>query len=148
MQIILKDDVLGLGDAGAVVTVRDGYARNFLLPRKLAIVADKGNLNELEHHKRVVAARQTKLKGDAQQHAKQLDGLTLTFTRMTGEDGKLFGSVTTSDIAEALTEKKITVDRRRIRLGEPLKTLGEFPVEIKLHSEVSAKITCVVVAAA
>lgn len=147
MQVILKDDVVGLGDAGAVVTVKAGYARNFLLPRKLAIVADQGNLNELAHHRRVVASRQIKLKGEAEVRGAQVAKVTLTFTRMTGEDGKLFGSVTTADIAEGLAAQNVIVDRRRIRLQEPIKTLGSHTVDIKLHSEVTVPVTIVVQAA-
>ncbi|MBI2343401.1 MAG: 50S ribosomal protein L9 [Deltaproteobacteria bacterium] len=136
MQVILREDIPQLGDAGAIVRVRDGYARNFLIPKGFAVRADGSNMRMLDHEQRVVSARQVRLKSGAEQVGVQIRALTLVFQREAGDEGKLFGSVTNSDIAAALAEKGVTVDRRRIRLPEAIKHVGEFLAEIKLHAEV------------
>jgi large subunit ribosomal protein L9 len=136
MQIILRDDVAALGNAGDVVKVKAGYARNYLIPQGLAVFADSRNVKQLEHERRVAHAKQAKAKGDAQARAQKILAESLTFHREAGEEGKLFGSVTSQDIAAALDEKGLTVDRRRIRLQEPIKVVGDYAVPIRLHAEV------------
>jgi len=140
MKLILREDIQGLGKSGEVVTVKDGYGRNFLLPRKLAVLANDQNVRQLEHDRQVISARQAKLKGAAQQQAKGLAGVEVKISRKVGEQDKLFGSVTALDIAEALAAKGQKVDRRAIHLPEPIKTVGTHEVEIHLHHEVTAKV--------
>lgn len=144
MQVILREDVPSLGDAGTVVKVRDGYARNYLLPQRLAVQADPSNLKRLAHEQKVVASQQAKLKGDAARLAQRLAKAELRFQRDVSEEGKLFGSVTSQDIVVALAQQDLVVDRRRIRLGAPLKAIGQFPIEIKLHAEVTVPLTITV----
>ena len=139
MEVILKEDVEKLGHAGDVVKVADGYGRNFLLPKKLAIEATKANKTVIEQMKTAALKRSAKEKGAAEELAKQFDGVVLDFTRKVGEKDHLFGSVTASDIAEALEKKGFNVDRRKIQLAEPLKSLGEFDIPIKLHRDVTAR---------
>jgi large subunit ribosomal protein L9 len=140
MKLILREDVTSLGRSGEVVTVKDGYGRNYLLPRKLAVLANERNIRQLEHDKSVIAARQEKLKTGAQQTAKGLQAVAVRITRKVGEQDKLYGSVTALDIAEALAAKGQKVDRRSIHLPDPIKSVGTFEVEIRLHREVAAKI--------
>lgn len=137
MELILQEDVANLGKAGEVVKVRDGYGRNFLLPRKKAVIADPKNLAELEHHKRVVASKQAKVKKTAEELAERFKSVSITIAREAGEEDKLFGSVTVKDIADALRNEGHVVDRHNIVLAEPLRQLGIFDVSIKLHSEVT-----------
>jgi large subunit ribosomal protein L9 len=138
MEVILKEDVAKLGSRGDVVKVAEGYGRNFLLPRKLAIEANKGNKAVIEQMKAASVRRSAKEKGQAEELAKQFDGVSVSFQRRSGENDQLFGSVTSSDIADALAKKGFDVDRRKIQLHEPLKTIGEFTVPIKLHKDVTA----------
>ncbi|MBX5482864.1 MAG: 50S ribosomal protein L9 [Myxococcaceae bacterium] len=140
MRIILKEDVPNLGKSGEVVTVKDGYGRNYLLPRKLAVLANEKNIKHLEHEKAVIAARQAKLKSAAEGQAQSLSAVKVTITRKVGEQDKLYGSVTALDIAEALAAQGQKIDRRHIHLPEPIKTLGTFDVDVRLHSEVRATI--------
>ena len=139
MEVILKEDIEKLGARGDVVKVAEGYGRNFLLPRKLAIEANKGNKTVIEQMKASAVRRSATEKAEAEQLAKQFDNVSLEFTRKVGEKDHLFGSVTSSDIAEQLEKKGFTVDRRKIQLDEPLKSLGEYDVPIKLHKEVTAR---------
>lgn len=148
MEIILLEDVAHLGNIGELVSVKPGYARNYLLPRKLAVLASTKNKAKLAHEQRVVSYRLTKAKAESHAMAKQLDGLTLTFARRVGDQDKLFGSVTSHDIADALVEKKFNVERRRIHLAEPIKALGEFKVQVKLRADVNATLNVEVVAEA
>ncbi|MBI3181583.1 MAG: 50S ribosomal protein L9 [Myxococcales bacterium] len=145
MKLILREDVENLGKSGEIVTVRDGYGRNYLLPRHLAVLANEQNVRQLEHEKAVIAARQAKLKGSAEQQARSLSGLEVAIARKVGEQAKLFGSVTALDIAEALAAKGQKVDRRHIHLPEPIKSVGTFDVEVRLHHEVSASVKVQVV---
>ena len=144
MEVILKEDVAKLGHRGEVVKVADGYGRNYLLPRRLAIEATAQNRAVIEQMKVSAERRSVREKSDAEGLAKQLEGATLSFTRKAGEQDHLFGSVTSGDIAEALATQGFTVDRRKIQLDEPLKNLGEFAVTIKLHREIAAKVKVVV----
>ena len=139
MEVILKEDIEKLGSRGDVVKVAEGYGRNFLLPRKLAIEANKGNKTVIEQMKASAVRRSATEKAEAEQLAKQFDNVSLEFTRKVGEKDHLFGSVTSSDIAEQLEKEGFTVDRRKIQLDEPLKSLGEYDVPIKLHKEVTAR---------
>jgi len=141
MEVILKEDVAKLGSRGDVVKVADGYGRNYLLARKLAIEATPANKAVIDQMKAASVRRSAKEKAQAEQLAKQFEGVKLSFTRRAGEQDHLFGSVTSSDIATALESKGFhNVDRRKIHLSEPLKSLGEFTVPIKLHKEVTATV--------
>ena len=140
MEVILKDDVLHLGNRGDVVKVADGYARNFLLPRKLALQATSANKAVIEQMKSAAARRSATEKALAEALAVKLAPVELAFLRKSGEAGHLFGSVTSADIAAALAAEGLEIDRRKIHLDEPLKSVGEFTVAIKLYREVTAQI--------
>ncbi|MGO9338405.1 MAG: 50S ribosomal protein L9 [Terracidiphilus sp.] len=148
MEVILKEDVINLGHRGDVVKVADGYGRNFLLPRKLALQATEENKAVIEQMKNASARRSASEKVQAEELVAKLEPLVLTFTRKSGESGQLFGSVTSADIAADLASKGFEVDRRKIALNEPLKTLGDHSVTIKLHREVTAHLKVKVVAEA
>jgi large subunit ribosomal protein L9 len=139
VKLILREDVENLGKGGDLVDVKPGYGRNFLLPRGLAVAANPRNVKELEHQKAVASAKAAKLKASAQAVAKRLAETPVTLKRKVGEQDKLYGSVTTLDIAEALAARGLQLDRRSIDLSEPLKTIGDFEVPVKLHSEVVGK---------
>lgn len=144
MEVILKEDVAKLGARGDVVKVAEGYGRNYLLPRKLAIEATTGNKSVIEQMKAAALRRQAKEKSQAEELSKQFDGVSLTFQRRSGENDQLFGSVTSGDIADALEKKGFNVDRRKVQLHEALKTLGEFTVPIKLHKDVTTHVKVVI----
>jgi large subunit ribosomal protein L9 len=144
MEVILKEDVAKLGSRGDVVKVAEGYGRNYLLPRKLAIVADEGNKAVIVQMKAASVRRSAKEKTQAEELAKQFEGVSVSFQRRTGEHDQLFGSVTSSDIGDALTKKGFNIDRRKIQLHEPLKTMGEFTVPVKLHKDVTAHLKVVI----
>ncbi|MDA2914231.1 50S ribosomal protein L9 [Acidobacteriia bacterium AH_259_A11_L15] len=145
MEVILREDVPKLGTRGDLVTVKEGYARNYLLPRKLAMPATVGNRKQLEEMKAATARRLAKEKSSAEAVAAQMAELTLTLSAKAGEADRLFGSVTAMDIAEALAAKGFPVDKRRVELGQPIKTLGEYEVPIRLHPEVTATVKVTVV---
>jgi large subunit ribosomal protein L9 len=140
MQVILRDDLDNLGKSGEVVNVKPGYARNYLLPRGLAIKATAGDIKRVEHEKRVIAARTAKLAKEAQAEADKLSQVSVSIARAVGEEEKLYGSVTSRDIAEALTAQGVKVDSKKIHLDEPIKTLGMTEVGVKLGRGVTAKI--------
>ena len=140
MEVILKEDVAKLGSRGDVVKVAEGFGRNYLLPRKLAIEASKGNKTVIEQMIAASVRRSAKEKTQAEELAKQFADITLSFQRRSAEHEQLFGSVTSVDIADALEKKGLSVDRRKIQLHEPLKTLGEFTVPIKLHKDVTTHV--------
>jgi large subunit ribosomal protein L9 len=144
MEVILKEDVAKLGSRGDVVKVAEGYGRNFLLPRKLAIEATAGNKKVIEQMRAAALRRSAKEKAQAEELSKQFDGLSVVFTRRAGEQDQLFGSVTSSDIGDALEKKGFNVDRRKIQLHESLKTLGDFTVPVKLHKDVTAHLKVVI----
>ena len=144
MEVILKEDVDHLGNRGDLVKVADGYGRNYLLPRKLALQATAANKAVIEQMKQSAIRRSAREKGEAEQLVAQYDALELQFTRKVGENEQLFGSVTSSDIAHELEAKGFATDRRKIQLEEPLRQLGEFHVPIKLHREVSAHVKVVI----
>jgi len=144
MEVILKEDVAKLGARGDVVKVAEGYGRNFLLPRKLAIEATSGNKAVIAQMKAASVRRSAKEKAQAEELAKQFDGVSVSFERKAGEHDQLFGSVTSGDIADALEKKGFNVDRRKIQLHEPLKTVGDFTVPVKLHKDVTAHLKVVI----
>ncbi len=140
MEVILKEDVNKLGHRGDVVKVADGYGRNYLLPGKLAIEATAANKVVIEQMKASAVRKTAKEKIGAEQQATELSAVELTFERKVGENDQLFGSVTSSDIADELEQKGYTIDRRKISLEEPLRSLGEYHVPVKLHREVTAHV--------
>ncbi len=144
MEVILKEDVTKLGSRGDVVKVADGFGRNYLLPRKLAIEASAGNKKVIKQMKAAAVRRSAKEKAQAEELSKQFDGLSVSFTRRSGEHDQLFGSVTSGDIAESLSKKGFDIDRRKIQLHEQLKTLGEFTVPVKLHKDVTTHLKVVI----
>jgi len=146
VKLILQEEVHGLGDAGDVVEVKPGYARNFLVPQGKASQASAAKIQELEHHKRQIAEKVAKQLKDLQKTKTQLEKLPLEFKAKAGEEGKLFGSVTPAQVAERLAEKGFEIDRRKLGLSEPIKELGEHTVELRLHSEVVASLKIVVAA--
>lgn len=138
MEVILKEDIPNLGKMGEVVRVRDGYARNYLLPHRLVLIADKKNLKTFEHQKRIIADQSERALKEAQTLSGKMASVSLTIAVKAGEEGKLFGSVTNMDIEKALREKGFDVERRRIDLTEPIKSLGDFEVPIRLTADVTA----------
>jgi len=148
VQIILREDVIKLGDAGDLVSVKPGYARNFLVPQGKAILATEERINEVEHQKRVISEKLAKELGDLTAVKAKLDGIEIEIEAQAGEEGKLFGSVTAQNLADELAKKGLEVDRRKIVLDEPIKTLGEHTVAIRLRSDVVAEFKVNVTAAA
>jgi large subunit ribosomal protein L9 len=146
MKVILREDVPSLGKAGEVVEVKRGFGRNYLVPRKKAVLATEASLRHVEHEKQVALARKAKQKAAAGDIASKLEAARITIGRRVGEQDKLYGSATALDIAEALAAQGVQIDRRAIHLPEPIKALGEFEVEVRLHSEVVAKIKLTVAA--
>jgi large subunit ribosomal protein L9 len=140
MQVILLENVPSLGKAGDLVKVSDGYGRNYLIPKKMAILATEKSLKMVEHQKREVQRRVEKSKKDAEKMAQQIQNLSCTFTKTVGESGKLFGSITSMDIENYLKENGIDVDRKKIVMEEPIKNVGMFTVPIKLSAEVTAQL--------
>lgn len=148
MKIVLRDDVENLGHKGDVVDVADGYARNYLVPRGLAMKATKGVVAQAEAMRRNRAAKEARDVEAAQAQAAQLEGARIEIVARAGEGGKLFGSVTAADVAEAIhAQRGIDVDRRKVGLDEPVKELGEVAITVKLHTDVEAAVTVVVVSA-
>jgi len=148
VQVILSEDVTNLGRPGDVVKVRAGYARNYLLPRKLAVEANPKNLRDFEHQKRLALAKREMLKNQAAGLKERIEALSLTVTARAGDEGKLFGSVTNIDLERALRERGFEIDRRRILLAEPVKQLGDYTVAVRLQPEVEANLKFSVSAAA
>jgi len=148
LQIILTEDVPSVGDVGEVLNVKPGFARNYLLPRGLALLASSKNRRQFEHQKKTVGFKAIKAREAATAIAKRLEGVSLDFARKVGEQDKLFGSVTSIDIEQALADKGIEIDRRRIRLSDPIKALGDYKVSIKLQAELAAEISVTVSAEA
>jgi len=140
MQVILLEDISSLGKAGDLVKVSDGFGRNFLIPQKKAILATEKNIKSLEHQKRLVQHRMAKTKKDVQRLAQEIENLSCTFAKPVGESGKLFGSVTTMEIETYLKENGIEVDRKKIHLEEPIKSVGMYTVPVKLHPDVVANL--------
>jgi len=147
VKVILSEDVPRLGDAGEVVSVRPGFARNFLLPQGKAILATQASVNALEHHQRVIGEKQAREKKSLRAEKARVEGIVLEIAVQVGEEGKLFGSVTAAQIAELLAAKGVTVDRRKIELAEPIREVGEHKVPLRLHREVIAQLRLTVSAA-
>jgi large subunit ribosomal protein L9 len=145
MKVILKDDVKNVGNMGDIVKVADGYARNYLVPRGLAVEASTKNIKSIEHEKRIIQEKAKKIKGSAQDLSDRISKVTLVMKANAGEEGKLFGSVTTMDIAEALKNEGFDVDKKKISLDEPIKRLGEHTVNVKIHPEITTNVTVQVV---
>jgi large subunit ribosomal protein L9 len=145
MKVILQDDVYNLGSTGDVVDVADGYGRNYLLPRQLAVLADERNTRRLGHQKRMAAARQARLLTEAKDLAARIGGAAVSIKRQAAAEDKIFGSVTNADIAEALAAQGVEVDRRQIALGEPIRSIGMFQVPVKVHKDVDASVKVYVI---
>ena len=141
MEVILREDVEKVGARGAVVKVADGYARNFLLPKRLAMAATDANRKIVEQERQAHLRKEAKLMSESEDLAKLLTGISVTISQKAGENDQLFGSVTSKDIADALAAKNFTIDRKKIHLDEPIKQLGEFKVPLRLHREVTVEIT-------
>jgi large subunit ribosomal protein L9 len=146
MKVILQEDVANLGAAGEVKEVADGYGRNFLLPRRLAVLADDKNRARLEHQRRLTAARQSRMLAEAKALAAQVSATSITIKRQTGNEERMFGSVSNQDIAEALAAAGVSVDRRAIHLPDPIRNLGVFQVPVKLHKDIDATVKVYVLA--
>ncbi|HXE11363.1 MAG TPA: 50S ribosomal protein L9 [Bryobacteraceae bacterium] len=144
MEVILREEIEKLGHRGSIVKVADGYARNYLLPKKLAVAATDANRKIVEQEREAWLRKEAKLQSDAQDLAKLLQDVTLTFHHRVGENDHLFGSVTAKDIADALEQKNFHLDRRKVILDEPIRTLGEHKVTLRLHREVSTEIPVIV----
>ena len=139
-QVLLREDVDNLGGRGEIVKVKAGYARNYLIPRGIAITATKGNVKQVENERSALLKKEAKEKSTADMQGDQMRGITLSFERRAGEHGLLFGSVTTMDVAEALKAKGYEIDRRRISLDETIKELGDYTAHVRLHREVTIEI--------
>jgi len=148
MQLILKEDIHNLGKAGELVNVKPGFGRNYLLPQGKAMLASEKNVAQLEHERKLIAARNAKLRKDAQSIADRIHQTEVTVARQVGAEDKIFGSVTTRDIEEALAEKGVKLDRKKIVLADPIKSLGVYTLDVKLSAEVIAKLKVWVVARA
>jgi large subunit ribosomal protein L9 len=145
MKIILKEDIKKLGKMGQIVDVADGYARNYLVPKGFAVEASTKNVRSLEHEKKIIQEKARKHKDSAQDLASRISAMTLTIKAKAGEEEKLFGSVTTMDIAEALLTQGVEIEKKKIVLEEPIKRLGSYSVQIKLHPDVSVPLTVQVI---
>ena len=146
MEVILREDIEKLDHRGQVVQVAPGYARNFLLPKKLAVAATPSNKKIVEQERDAYLRREAKAKGEAEDLGRMLAGVTITISQRAGEEGHLFGSVTAKDIADSLERQNYTIDRRKVLLEEPIKNTGEYKVPVRLHREVTAELTVNVVA--
>lgn len=147
MKVILQEDVANLGTTGTVVEVADGFGRNYLLPRNLAVLADVRNTRRTEHVKRLAAARQTKILASAKELAAKISGTAVSIKRQAGAEDKLFGSVTNQDVQEALAAQGVEVDRRNIVLAEPIRNIGVFQVPVRVHKDVEASVKVYVIRA-
>ena len=145
MEVILREDIDNLGSRGEVVKVAPGFARNFLLPKKLAVAATESNKKIVEQERQAHLRKEAKQKGEAEDLSKLLNGVSVTIAQKAGENDQLFGSVTSKDVGDALAAKNFTIDRRKIQLDEPIKQLGEFKVPVRLHKDVTAEVTVHVV---
>lgn len=145
MKVILKEDVRNIGKMGDIVNVADGHARNYLVPKGLALEANMKNIKSLEHEKRIIQEKAKKLKNVAQYLAEKISTISLTMKAKAGDEGKLFGSITTMDIADALKNEGIEVDKKKISLEEPIKRLGSYSVNVKIHPEISTQLTIQVI---
>lgn len=146
MKVILKEEIKGVGKGGEIVTVKDGYGRNFLVPKGLAVAATEKNVNQVKHEQEIIKQKIRKQLKEAEEVAKRVSDVSLTIARLVGESERLFGAVTAKDIEEALREEGVVVEKRQILLEEPIKTLGVYHVPIKLHPDVACEVKVWVVA--
>ena len=147
MKVILTEDIPKLGKMGDLIQIKDGYARNYLIPKNLAVPANPQNIKALEHQKTLLKQKQNRIKREAEKLAQKIEKVSCTISKAAGEEDKLFGSVTSLDIEKSLKEEGIKIDRKKILLEEPIKTLGIYKVPIKLHPEVTANLKVWVVKA-
>ncbi|MEW6109428.1 MAG: 50S ribosomal protein L9 [Nitrospirota bacterium] len=140
MKVILKEDMKNLGQMGEIVSVSSGYARNYLIPKNLAVEANTKNLKEFEHHKKIIMQKAEKIKESLKSTAGKLSALTIAIKARAGEEDKLYGTVTSMDISEALKAEGFDIDKKKITISEPIKRLGEYSVNIKFHPEISAQV--------
>jgi large subunit ribosomal protein L9 len=145
MEVILREDIDKVGSRGQAVKVASGYARNFLLPKKLAVAATEANKKIVEQERQSHLRKEAKQKGEAEDLSKLLTGVSVTIAQKAGENDQLFGSVTNKDVADALAAKNYNIERRKIQMDDPIKQLGEYKVPVRLHKDVIAEITVVVV---
>jgi len=145
MEVILREDIDKVGSRGQVVKVTPGYARNFLLPKKLAVAATSANKKIVEQERQSHLRKEAKQKSEAEDLSKLLTGVSVTIAQKAGENEQLFGSVTSKDVGDALAAKNYTIDRRKIHMEEPIKQLGEYKVPVRLHKDVTAEVTVIVV---
>jgi large subunit ribosomal protein L9 len=146
MKVILKEDVRNIGTMGQIVDVADGYARNFLVPKGFAVDANVKNIRALEHAKKTIQEKAKKIRNQAQDLSDKIANMTIVIKAKSGEEGKLFGSVTSMDIAEQMKNQGIDIDKKKIVIEEPIKRLGSYSVGIKLHSDVASQVTLQVIA--
>ena len=146
MKVILRQDMDELGLEGTIINVKEGYARNYLIPKGFALIADQRNIKLIESQKKKIETNRIKAKEDAEKVAKTLEGIVITISHKAGEEDKLYGSVTSMEIAAELEKQGLSVDRKKISLDKPIKSLGEFEVKIKLHPQVTASVKVTVVA--
>ena len=144
MEVILREDIEKLGVRGQVIKVASGYARNFLLPKRMAVAATESNKKIVEQERQAHLRKEVKVQGEAEDLAKIMTGATVRIVQKAGENDQLFGSVTSKDIAEALSAQNYNIDRRKIQLDEPIRQLGEYKVPVRLHKDVTVEITVVV----
>jgi len=145
MEVILQEDISTLGKAGEIVKVRDGYARNYLFPQKKAVLADRSNVKQLEHHKKAIASRQSKVIKAANEVKAKLEGFAVNLMKDAGEEGKLFGSVTSMEIVEQLKQAGFAIDKKMVQMEEPIRALGDFEVPVRLYTDVVATVKVSVV---
>ncbi len=145
MEVILREDIEKLGSRGQMVKVAAGYARNYLLPKKLAVAATEANRKIVEQERQAHLRKEARLVSEAEDLAKLVNGVSVTIAQKAGENDQLFGSVTSKDVAEALAAKNFTIDRRKIHIDDPIKQLGEYKIPVRLHKDVTAEVTVVVV---
>jgi large subunit ribosomal protein L9 len=146
MEVILREHVDNLGRRGDIVKVAEGYARNYLLPRKLALAVNEGSKRQIEREKKLAEARELEEKSQAEAYAKRMGEADLSIARRVGENNTMYGSVTSADVAHALTAKGFEIDKRKIQMPDPFKAIGEFKVPVKIHRDVTAEVTVKVVA--
>jgi large subunit ribosomal protein L9 len=144
MEVILREDIEKLGSRGDMVKVASGYARNFLIPKRLAVAATESNKKIVEQERQAHLRREVKAQGEAEDLAKMMSGVTVTIRQKAGENDQLFGSVTSKDVADALAAQNYTIDRRKIQLDDSIKNLGEFEVPVKLHRDITSKVKVIV----
>ncbi len=141
MKVILKEDISNLGEIGSIVNVADGYARNYLIPKKIVVEANDRNIKASEHEKRIIQNKIKKLKSGGEEMATKISSISLSIKAKAGEEGKLFGSITSLDISKALAEEGFDIDKRKIILDNPIKRIGDYTIKVRIHPEVTANLS-------